>query len=114
MRHAVPLFLAAAHGLGCSPPTDSPPADLAQVDRAVPQDLALSDFAVGALRDLGYPGGPYDALVGTTLPDFSFPGYYAGADTSALANTHPFGTVSFADMRQSGQRYAMLMLADFW
>ena len=111
MRRLLGLCAASTIAVGCSSSGDGG-------DLSVPRDLsALLDLSVADHRapaDLGYPGGPYDAFVGTTLPDFQFPGYYVGLDTSALADTHPFGTTTFDQIRGSGARYAMLMLADFW
>jgi hypothetical protein len=113
MRRLARSIAALALAAGCSAPAGGAAADLAILDLARAPDLApLRDLTV--LPDLAYPTGPYGAAVGDTLPDFRFPGYYAGTDTTALANTHPFVTVCFDQMRASGARYAMIMLADFW
>lgn len=112
MHGAAPTLAVCALALGCNASGAAAP-DLAAPDLSRARDLAvLPDLT--RLADLGYPSGPYGAAVGDTLPDWIFPGYYSGTDTSALANTHPFGTTSLDQIRGSGKRYAMLMLADFW
>ena len=108
-----------------SPGADSaaaPVADLGSagapdLSREEPPDLAATrDAATGGGPDLaaaGYPAGPNGGSVGSTLPDFSYQGYFAGTRTSGLASAVPYGTVRFAQTRGVGARYLMVMLAGY-
>lgn len=102
---ALTLAVVACTGGG----TSAGPADMA----ALPPDLLGAD-----LKDSTYPPGPYaqagNVNVGDVLPDFSFQGYWSPNALMGLANSKPYGEVTFGMMHDSGARYAIVALSAFW
>jgi hypothetical protein len=118
------IFLA---GCGASPPATvaggpdlgmvpGEPPDLAMP--AAPPDLLMMTAAPPDLAGTpnpppGYPAGPYGNQVGSVVPNFAFPGYFAGTMTTGLASAQTYGTVSFDQARTSGAKLMLTMFAGF-
>lgn len=74
-----------------------------------PADMAMAPDLVPS-----YPPGPYGADVNHVLANLTFQGYFNPKGTTGLSRDMPFGEVNLEMVRNSGARYALLMLAGFW
>lgn len=99
-------------------------ADAATPDSATPVDVsidvtaAVADAAEAAIPDAerpppGYPVGPYGTHVGETLPFLRWVGYVERDADAGLVSDGPFTPYSSDDLRRSGERLALVHLADF-
>ena len=90
--------------------------DLAELalDLGAPLDLSET-VDLWAPPDLSrpYPPGPYGSDVGSTAPNLKFQGYFSPRRIQGLATADPYGEVSFDQLRTSGAKYALIVLAGF-
>ena len=93
--------------LGCGAPGSGFPPSTTS-DMAVAPDMVASS----------YPAGPYgqpgNVNPGDVLPNFTFQGFPNFTATTGLSSAQPFGAVTFADLHNSGAKYALLELGAFW
>lgn len=82
----------------------------AATDRAATGDVAMADTGVSVGP---YPAGPYGRNMGDVLANLEWEGYVnlAGGVVSTM---RPYGPTSLQAMRETGRRYAMVHVSEFY
>ena len=99
--------LASAAGMG-DLANQPAPMDMAM---AMPADLRMAALDMATLA--AYPPGPYGSNVGDTIAPLVWEGY-VNPTAMGLASKQPYGTFTMDELRQSGNKFAMLYAADYW
>lgn len=60
-----------------------------------------------------YPAGPYSSNVGNVLANLEWEGY-ANLAGGAVSTMRPYGSTSMQAMRETGRRYAMVHVSEFF
>ncbi|HSC87263.1 MAG TPA: hypothetical protein VLC09_08340 [Polyangiaceae bacterium] len=79
-------------------------------------DLGKPGLPGSGEQTLSYPEGPYgenDPQLGDVIENLKFDGYLA-SDGTKLTSSREVESITFADLREAGKRYAVIHVSAFW
>lgn len=97
-------------------PAPGPQSPISRRDASLPQATSDPTVAADASPADGYPPGPYGEMsppVGSIVENLRLRGF-VNPTGKGLAIEQPFREYSFAELRSSGHRYAIVLTAAVW